>query len=69
MARLDHAAPVVKVEWNALGTWLAASTKDCQVQQWRANLVGDWRLQGKVVGRHEGMDVSNLGNSEAMMVA
>lgn len=50
MASLDHAAPVTSLQWNAWGTWLAVATEDCQVQQWRPNLAGEWTLQGRLVG-------------------
>ena len=70
VTQLDHAAPVVQVEWNALGTWLAASTQDCQVQQWRANLVGDWSLQGRIVGscQDEGLLPAETPPHDGMMV-
>jgi hypothetical protein len=39
---LEHDAAVVKVEFNMLGTCLAAATQARGVHVWRADLVGRW---------------------------
>lgn len=51
LARLQHAAPVWQVEWNMLGTWLAASTDASEVCMWRPDLSGEWLLLNRMVGR------------------
>ncbi len=47
-------AAVWRVEWNLLGTWLAASCTDAVVQLWRANLVGAWSCIQRIVGTESG---------------
>ena len=50
VALLEVGAPVWGVEFNLLGTWLAASCADAAVQLWRPNLVGDWACLQRIVG-------------------
>jgi hypothetical protein len=50
VAALDLGVPVWRVEWNLLGTWLAASCADAAVQLWRANLLGEWSCLHRLVG-------------------
>ena len=54
MAVLEHSAPVWRVEWNLLGTWLAASTEGSEVCLWRPDLLGEWLLVNKIVGDSKG---------------
>ena len=53
LARLQHTAPVWQVEWNMLGSWLAASTEAGEVCMWRPDLSGEWLLLNKIVGEEE----------------
>ena len=50
VAQLELGAPVWRVEFNLLGTWLAASCADAAVQLWRPNLVGEWACLQRIVG-------------------
>lgn len=51
LARLQHSAAVWQVEWNLLGSWLAASTEGGEVCMWRPDLSGEWLLLNRIVGR------------------
>lgn len=51
LARLQHTAAVRQVEWNLLGSWLAASTEAGDVCMWRPDLGGEWLLLNRVVGQ------------------
>ena len=51
VAALQHAAGVRQVEWNMLGSWLAASTEGCEVCLWRPDLSGEWLLLSKVASK------------------
>ncbi len=53
VAVLTAAAPVLQLEFNALGSWLAASTAAGQVQMWRPALDGSWNLLTSVQGTQE----------------
>lgn len=50
VALLELGASVWRVEFNLLGTWLAASCADSAVQLWRPNLVGEWACLQRIVG-------------------
>ncbi len=51
---LEHAHPIWRVEWNMLGNWLAASTENSEVCLWRPDLMGEWLLVNRIVGREGG---------------
>ncbi|PSC70623.1 Nucleoporin seh1-A [Micractinium conductrix] len=53
LTRLQHAAEVWQVEWNLLGSWLAASTDAGDVCLWRPDLGGEWLLLNRVVGEQQ----------------
>jgi hypothetical protein len=53
LARLQHAADVWQVEWNLLGSWLAASTEGGEVLMWRPDLSGEWLLLNRIVGEQQ----------------
>lgn len=55
LARLQHLADVWQLEWNLLGSWLAASTDAGEICMWRPDLGGEWLLLNKVVGNPEAM--------------
>lgn len=50
VAELRAAAPVQQLEFNGMGSWLAASIADGQVQLWRPALDGTWNLLMAVQG-------------------
>lgn len=50
VAELRADAPVRQLEFNGMGSWLAASTADGQVQLWRPALDGTWNLLMSVQG-------------------
>ena len=50
MAVLQHDHVVLQLEWNLLGSWLAASTEGGEVCMWRADLAGEWLLLNKITG-------------------
>lgn len=50
LAVLPHGSPVWQVEWNPLGTWLAASTEAGQVCLWRPDFGGEWKLCNSIYG-------------------
>lgn len=51
VAELTAAAAVHQLEFNSLGSWLAASNSEGQVQLWRPALDGTWNLLSSVQGR------------------
>ena len=53
LARLQHAADVWQVEWNLLGSWLAASTEGGEVLMWRPDLSGEWLLLNRIAGEQQ----------------
>jgi WD40 repeat protein len=52
-ATLPHSAPVWKVQFNQMGTCLAAATEDNQVTVWRPNFVGEWISMCVLAGSEE----------------
>lgn len=58
LARLQHAAAVWQLEWNMLGSWLAASTEAGDVCMWRPDLGGEWLLLNRIVGEHSAAGAS-----------
>lgn len=54
VAELTAAAAVHQLEFNDLGSWLAASNSEGQVQLWRPALDGTWNLLTSVQGRAGG---------------
>lgn len=46
----EHPGGFWKLAWNLLGTCLAASTEDGQVQLYSPNMLHEWRLQGRITG-------------------
>lgn len=54
LARLQHAAGVWQIEWNMLGSWLAASTEGGEVCMWRPDLAGEWLLLNRISGKPGG---------------
>lgn len=51
LARLQHTAGVWQIEWNMLGSWLAASTEGREVCMWRPDLSGEWLLLNRITGK------------------
>ncbi|KAI7846335.1 hypothetical protein COHA_000172 [Chlorella ohadii] len=51
LARLQHTAGVWQVEWNMLGSWLAASTEGGEVCMWRPDLSGEWLLLNRITSK------------------
>lgn len=49
VATLSHDDPVWHVEFNAMATWLAASTEAGQVCLWRPDLSGEWLCLNTIV--------------------
>ena len=47
------AADVWQVEWNLLGSWLAASTEGGEVLMWRPDLSGEWLLLNRLFGEQQ----------------
>ena len=60
LARLQHEAGVWQVEWNMLGSWLAASTEGGEVCLWRPDLGGEWLLLTRITGGGSGGDGGQL---------
>lgn len=54
VAVLEHSHPVWQVDFNLLGSWLAASTEGGEVCLWRPDLLGEWLLANKIVGGQQG---------------
>ncbi len=50
VAELTAASPVSQLMFNGLGSWLAASNADGQVQLWRPALDGTWSLLTSIEG-------------------
>lgn len=50
LAELPHGAEVWRVEWDLLGSCLAAGTEDGRVCLWKADLAGGWAPYGQLVG-------------------
>ena len=50
VAQLQHAAPVRQAQWDALGSWLAASTESGDICLWRPDLGGEWLRLSHVHG-------------------
>lgn len=57
LAVFEHPGGFWKLAWNLVGTCLAASTEDGQVQLYSPNMLQEWRLQGSLVGSLDAPDV------------
>ena len=56
VAELDAGSIVREVRWNGLGSWLAVSTHDGEVQLWRSDLGGSWSRLTRISGACNGLE-------------